>query len=109
MMKAINGFAGIYWFYQQIWLLGHEGRVDDGFPVFKAFRLVEAVVLSTFKYSSILFAAAFGYLFWGEWLDLWAAAGAVLIVVSGLVILRYRHRPAPTLADVMPRSARDGN
>jgi len=42
MMKAINGFAGIYWFYQQIWLLGHEGRVDDTFPVFKAFRLVDA-------------------------------------------------------------------
>lgn len=41
MMKAINGFAGIYWFYQQIWLLGHEGRVDESFPVFKAFRLVD--------------------------------------------------------------------
>ncbi|MEL6529781.1 MAG: NADH:flavin oxidoreductase/NADH oxidase family protein [Pseudomonadota bacterium] len=41
MMKAINGFAGIYWFYQQIWMLGHEGRVDDQFPVFKAFRMVD--------------------------------------------------------------------
>ncbi|MEL7446289.1 MAG: NADH:flavin oxidoreductase/NADH oxidase family protein [Pseudomonadota bacterium] len=42
MVKAINGFAGIYWFYQQIWLLGHEGRTDNQFSVFKAFRLVEA-------------------------------------------------------------------
>ena len=42
VMKAINGFAGIYWFYQQIWLLGHEGRVDANFPVFKAFRIVDA-------------------------------------------------------------------
>ncbi|MBO6504323.1 MAG: NADH:flavin oxidoreductase/NADH oxidase family protein [Kordiimonadaceae bacterium] len=42
MMKVINGFAGIYWFYQQIWLLGHEGRVDENFPVFKAFRIVDA-------------------------------------------------------------------
>jgi len=40
--KAINGFAGIYWFYQQIWLLGHEGRTDENFSVFKAFRLVDA-------------------------------------------------------------------
>lgn len=42
MMKAINGFAGIYWFYQQIWLLGNEGRKDEDFPVFKAFRIVDA-------------------------------------------------------------------
>ncbi|MEM7666899.1 MAG: NADH:flavin oxidoreductase/NADH oxidase family protein [Pseudomonadota bacterium] len=41
MMKAINGFAGIYWFYQQIWLLGNEGRKDEDFPVFKAFRIVD--------------------------------------------------------------------
>jgi len=42
MMKAINGFAAIYWFYQQIWMLGHEGKTDEGFPVFKAFRIVDA-------------------------------------------------------------------
>ncbi|MCK0128985.1 NADH:flavin oxidoreductase/NADH oxidase family protein [Erythrobacter sp. F6033] len=42
MMKALNGFAGIYWFYEQLWMLGHEGRVDESYPVFKAFRAVEA-------------------------------------------------------------------
>ena len=42
MVKSVSGFAGIYWFYQQIWLLGHEGRVDADFPVFKAFRIVDA-------------------------------------------------------------------
>ncbi len=42
LMKAINGFAGIYWFYQQLWLLGHEGRVDRDLSVFKAFRILEA-------------------------------------------------------------------
>ncbi|GMN03169.1 NADH:flavin oxidoreductase/NADH oxidase family protein [Erythrobacter sp. MTPC3] len=41
-VKAINGFAGIYWFYQQLWLLGHEGRTDEGFSAFKAFRLIDA-------------------------------------------------------------------
>ncbi|MDP4576313.1 NADH:flavin oxidoreductase/NADH oxidase family protein [Qipengyuania sp. G39] len=41
-MKAINGFAGIYWFYEQLWLLGHEGRVDHDLSVFKAFRIVDA-------------------------------------------------------------------
>ena len=41
LIKAVSGFAGIYWFYQQLWLLGHEGRTDEGFSVMRAFRLVE--------------------------------------------------------------------
>ncbi|MGB7372367.1 NADH:flavin oxidoreductase/NADH oxidase family protein [Erythrobacter sp.] len=41
-IRAVSGFAGIYWFYQQLWLLAHTGRVDPDFPVFKAFRLVDA-------------------------------------------------------------------
>ena len=66
----------------------------------EAFRLVEATVLSTFKYSSILFAAVFGYLFWGEVLDALVWVGAMLIVLSGLVILR---RPFP-ISSIMVRS-----
>ncbi len=72
----------------------------------EGFRRVEATVLSTFKYSSILFAALFGFLFWGEIPDLPAMLGAVLIVVSGIAIVGYRHKAVPTLADVMPRAAR---
>ncbi|UTW54699.1 NADH:flavin oxidoreductase/NADH oxidase family protein [Kordiimonas sp. SCSIO 12610] len=40
--KVIDGFAGVYWFYEQLWMLGHEGRVDEDFSVFKAFRIVDA-------------------------------------------------------------------
>jgi 2,4-dienoyl-CoA reductase-like NADH-dependent reductase (Old Yellow Enzyme family) len=42
LVKAIDGFAGIYWFYQQLWLLGHEGRTDAALGVFSAFRILEA-------------------------------------------------------------------
>lgn len=41
MVKAIDGFAGIYWFYQQLWLLGHEGRTDEDLGVFSALRILE--------------------------------------------------------------------
>lgn len=41
MVKAIDGFAGIYWFYQQLWLLGHEGRTDPALTTFRAFRILE--------------------------------------------------------------------
>jgi len=72
----------------------------------EAFRLAEATVLSTFKYSSILFAAGFGYLFWGELLDVYVWLGAILIILSGLIIVRYRQKPIPTLSEVLPRAAR---
>jgi 2,4-dienoyl-CoA reductase-like NADH-dependent reductase (Old Yellow Enzyme family) len=42
MVKAIDGFAGIYWFYQQLWLLGYTGQVDEKLSVFSAFRMLEA-------------------------------------------------------------------
>lgn len=41
MVKAIDGFAGIYWFYQQLWLLGYTGQVDEKLSVFSAFRTLE--------------------------------------------------------------------
>lgn len=42
MVKAIDGFAGIYWFYQQLWLLGNAGRTDPALTTFRAFRILEA-------------------------------------------------------------------
>ncbi len=42
MMKAVDGFAGMYWFYQQLWLLGHKGQTDPNLSVFKAFRILES-------------------------------------------------------------------
>lgn len=42
LVKAVDGFAGIYWFYQQLWLLGHDGQADEGLSVFSAFRTLEA-------------------------------------------------------------------
>lgn len=41
-VKAVDGFASIYWFYEQIWMLGNEGRTDADYPVIKAFKTVDA-------------------------------------------------------------------
>jgi hypothetical protein len=41
-IKAINGFAGVYWFYEQLWTLGREGCVNENVPPFTAFRRVDA-------------------------------------------------------------------
>ena len=42
MVKAIDGFAAIYWFYEQLWMIGQGQGADEAFPVFKAFRTVDA-------------------------------------------------------------------
>jgi len=41
VLKAVNGFAGMAWFYQQLWLLGHRGRTDDSHAPLKAFMALE--------------------------------------------------------------------
>ncbi len=42
MVKAIDGFASIYWFYEQLHNLGHHGHTDADLSVFKGLRAVEA-------------------------------------------------------------------
>ena len=42
----------------------------------------------TFIYTSVLFAALFGWLFWEEGLDWLMAGGAVLIVAAGVIAIR---------------------
>lgn len=42
MVKAVDSFAAIYWFYQQLWLLGNAGRTDESLSTFAAYRTQEA-------------------------------------------------------------------
>tara|TARA_R110000824_G_scaffold93264_7_gene225681 strand:+ start:2007 stop:3299 length:1293 start_codon:yes stop_codon:yes gene_type:complete len=41
MVKAIAGFAVIFWFYEQLENLGKSGKTDPSLSVFKAFQAVE--------------------------------------------------------------------
>ena len=58
-----------------------------------AFTYAEAAVLSTLKYSAILFAVLYGYGLWGDVPDLLALVGAVCIILSGIAIIRFRRTP----------------
>lgn len=42
MVKAVDGFAAIYWFYEQLFNIGKSGKTDPNLSVFKGFRAVEA-------------------------------------------------------------------
>jgi drug/metabolite transporter (DMT)-like permease len=55
--------------------------------VAKALQLAPAAIVSPFQYTLIVWAALFGWLFFGEWPDNWMIAGAIVIVLSGLYLL----------------------
>jgi 2,4-dienoyl-CoA reductase-like NADH-dependent reductase (Old Yellow Enzyme family) len=41
VVKAVNGFAGMAWFYHQLWQLGHEGKTEEGKAPLSAFMALE--------------------------------------------------------------------
>lgn len=67
------------------------GGIVSGFGhycMIETFRHAEAGLVAPFKYSSILYAVGMGYLFWSDLPDVWVIAGTVILVASGLYILR---------------------
>jgi drug/metabolite transporter (DMT)-like permease len=58
------------------------------FLTIDAFRYAEAAAISPFKYVSLVWAVAIGFVFWGDIPTLNTIAGATLIIVCGLYILR---------------------
>lgn len=64
-----------------------------------AFRHADAAVLSCLKYTSVIWAAALGWLIWAETPEPLDWAGAALIALSGVVIsLRTRAKAPPPRA-----------
>ena len=64
------------------------------FCVLASFRYADAAVMACLKYTSIIWAALLGWVFWGETLGLNDWVGSALIVFSGVLItLRTRRRP----------------
>ncbi len=51
-----------------------------------AYKLEKAGVVSIYNYSGILFSIMLGFIFWGEIPDLYSILGALLIVLSSMII-----------------------
>ncbi len=62
------------------------------FLFIEALRYGEAVLVSGLKYSSLPWALVIGYLVWGQFPDSLALLGGLLIVASGLALLRLSLR-----------------
>jgi drug/metabolite transporter (DMT)-like permease len=57
----------------------------------KAYQLADPTVISPFNYTSILWAALIGFLFWGHFPEGHEWVGSILIFASGLYILHREH------------------
>ncbi|MEM6676433.1 MAG: DMT family transporter [Pseudomonadota bacterium] len=80
-----------------VWLLLSAGALltISQFMLAASFRYADAAILSCLKYSSIVWAAGLGWVFWGESLALNDWIGAALIVFAGVLITLRTPRAKP--------------
>lgn len=87
--------AGATWPTPTEWLiffiLGQANGISH-FLVIQAFSLAPASTLAPFRYLSLVWAVAIGAVVWGDFPDEWKLAGAGLVVMSGLYVVRRETR-----------------
>jgi drug/metabolite transporter (DMT)-like permease len=62
------------------------------FLMIEALRLGEAAAISPVRYTSLIWATALGYLVWGDLPDAGVIAGSLVIVASGIFMIRMEAR-----------------
>ena len=78
-------------------LMAAMGIITASGQVFfvRAITLGEASLLAPLFYSTLLYAAAYGYIFFGEVPSPRAVAGAIVIIVAGFLLGRTEKAPTP--------------
>jgi len=78
-----------------------------GLIIIGAYKSGEAIVVAPMQYSQIIWAAIFGYFIFSESVDLYTAAGAAIIIASGLyIVLREGTRGASSKRPVLQTRSR---
>jgi len=67
-----------------------------------AYGLAPAAQIGPFTYTSVLFATAYGWLFWGDTLTLLSGVGAALVFAAGVATTRARSRATPDAPEADP-------
>ena len=77
-----------------LWVFASSGVLVAGahYLMIEAFRHAEAALVAPFKYTTMIWAVLFGYLFFGDLPDAWTLAGAAVVVLAGLYILHRETR-----------------
>jgi S-adenosylmethionine uptake transporter len=70
-----------------LWVLMAVFAFSAGLCLIVAYRRAEAVLVAPMQYSQILWAVIYGWLFFGETIELATAMGAGIVILSGLFIV----------------------
>jgi drug/metabolite transporter (DMT)-like permease len=88
---------------QDLWIFALSGLLSAGahYLIIEAFRLGEATLVAPFKYTSMVWAVLFGFLFFGDLPDLWTLVGAAIVILASMYILhrgtRFMRRSGGTI------------
>ncbi len=80
-------------------LLGLMGTLGQ-LALTRAYRIAKPGQIGPYVYSSVLYGAALGWIFWGEHLLLSTAIGSLLIIVAGIWNLRPSRKPPQNVKPV---------
>ena len=58
----------------------------------ETFRFAEAKVVAPLRYTAIIWSVALGYMVWGDIPDSWTVTGTMIVVASGIYILRREYK-----------------
>ena len=97
LLSSLISAIPMYWHWQMPntseWMLfalvGLMGTLGQLFLT-RGYAIASAAAVSPFTYASVLFGAAYGYLFWDEVISLQFTLGALLIALAGVLALRVR-------------------
>jgi drug/metabolite transporter (DMT)-like permease len=91
LIALLTSFHGWVPLSLHAWLSLALSGLGFGFGIFfvtDALRYADVSLVSPFKYTGVVWALALGYLMWGEVPTALVVAGALVIVGSGLFLLR---------------------
>jgi drug/metabolite transporter (DMT)-like permease len=79
-----------FWGWVSLIFLGSAGGFSH-YLLIRAFAIAPASLLAPFAYVQLIWSITIGYLWFGDFPDLWTIGGGVIICLSGLYVL-YRER-----------------
>ena len=72
-------------------VLGFVGQM----AITQAFRHGQPSAIAPFEYTGLLWSVSLDVVIWSQWPSRWTLAGAAVITLSGLWLLRHEHRGRP--------------